>query len=518
MSSFQTSGLAAAVAALLFAALCRGLYRHLSAQRKRFPPGPRPLSFIGNSHQILSTYMQRRFAEWKAEYGDVVYARLFQKPVVILNSAQAARDLMEKKNAIYSDRPRTVLYDEIMEWDSGMLFMKYGDRWKKHRKWAQNAYNDKAALMSYRPLQRREVHTLLSGLLDAPDQFEGHIKRYFAALVMETAYGHTIASVDDFYVRMADEAVSATGSTGAPGASLIDIFPFLRYVPPWLPGAGFMRRAYKIGQLVKATNHIPYENVKNAMNEGTAKPCLVSSLVRDATAAGLLTAEHEEDIKGAAGILYAGADFATLASFILAMMIYPDVLKKAQEEIDRVVGRSRLPDFEDRDSLPYLECLVKETYRWSCPLPLGIAHRVMEEDHYRGYYIPKGSTIIPNVWCMTQDPAVYSEPEKFRPERFQDLTQGEAEQKDPNSFVFGFGRRICPGRHFADASIWLAIACTAALFDIRKARSADGQEITPAPDFNTGFVSHPKRFPCEIKPRSAGTKKLLSEYSYLVQI
>ncbi|PCH37258.1 cytochrome P450 [Wolfiporia cocos MD-104 SS10] len=521
MLSFRTSDLAAAVAALLLVALCRGVYRrHQGTQKKHLLPGPRPLSFIGNSHQIPSTYMQRRFTEWKAEYGDVVYIRLLKNPVVILNSVQEARDLLDKKSAIYSDRPRTVLYDEIMGWDSGLVFMKYGERWKKHRRWAQNAFNDKAALRSYLPLQQREVHTLLSGLRDTPGQFAEHIKRYFAALVIETAYGHTIASLDDFYVRMADKAVSATAETGAPGASLIDLFPFLRYVPSWLPGAGFMRRAIKIGQLVKATNHISYENVKNEMNEGTAKPCLVSSLIRDATVAGILTSEHEEDIKGVAGILYAAAtdtSRSTLLSFFLAMVIYPDALKKAQGEIDRVVGRSRLPDFEDRDSLPYLECLVKEAYRWSCPLPLGIAHRVMEEDDYRGFYIPKGSTVIPNSSftfnrCMTQDSTLYPEPEKFCPERFQDMTPGEAEQKDPSNFIFGFGRRICPGRHFADENIWLAIACTASLFNIQKARDIHGRKITPDAAFSSGFVSHPKRFECEIRPRSEDATKLLLGY------
>lgn len=106
---------------------------------------------------------------------------------------------------------------------------------------------------------------------------------------------------------------------------------------------------------------------------------------------------------------------------ILAMVLYPDVQKRAQAEIDRVVGSSRLPDFGDEDSLPYLTAITKEILRWSalvpfgeCSLPLyyisssyvifnlprliAIPHTATAPDVYRGYYIPKGAVVLPNTW------------------------------------------------------------------------------------------------------------------------
>jgi cytochrome P450 len=83
------------------------------------------------------------------------------------------------------------------------------------------------------------------------------------------------------------------------------------------------------------------------------------------------------------------------------MVLNPDVQRRAQEEIDRVVGRDRLPDFGDRDRLPYINAMVKESLRWHPVTPMGIAHSLMEDDSYDGYHIPKGSVIMPNVWLVS---------------------------------------------------------------------------------------------------------------------
>ncbi|PCH39680.1 cytochrome P450, partial [Wolfiporia cocos MD-104 SS10] len=468
-------------------------------------------------HQFSPTYLQQQFAQWGLKYGDIIYATIFQKPVIILNSAQSAQDLLDQKSSIYSDRPYTILYDQILGWVADIVFMEYGERWKKHRKWAQSAYNDKATLKTYRPIRTREVYALLSNLLDTPDDFGIHIKRYVAALILDTTYGHSISTADDEYVRMADEALAVSTEAGTPGATIIDIFPILRYIQPWVPGASFMRHVHKARPLVEAAADIPYLNVKKSLADGTAKPPLVLSLLKDAIMTGRMTKEHEDDIKGLAAVLYGGGTDTTssiLLTFIMAMTLFPYALQKAQEELDLVVGRHRLPDLEDRDSLPYLDSLIKEVYRWNCSILLAIPHRVMEDDEYRGYHIPKGSMVIPKIWYlfMMRDPSVFADPERFWPERFLEMSPNEAQQKNPINFIFGFGRRICPGRHFADENIWLAIACTASLFNMKKPRDIHGREIAPDAAFSSGFVSHPKQFECEIKPRSEDAVKLLLGY------
>jgi Cytochrome P450 len=94
---------------------------------------------------------------------------------------------------------------------------------------------------------------------------------------------------------------------------------------------------------------------------------------------------------------------STLSSFFLVLLLYPDVQKRAQAEIDEVIGRGRLPGLDDRPSLPYIDGLCKELLRWRLVLPLGVAHATTEDDVYSGYFIPKGTMVLPNTWCVSQE-------------------------------------------------------------------------------------------------------------------
>jgi len=88
-----------------------------------------------------------------------------------------------------------------------------------------------------------------------------------------------------------------------------------------------------------------------------------------------------------------------LETFFLAMTLHPYVFQKAQKEIDSVVGHDRLPTLSDMSSLPYMEAVMKETFRWNAVLPMGLPHATQEDDTYNGYLIPKGSIVFANIWC-----------------------------------------------------------------------------------------------------------------------
>ena len=90
----------------------------------------------------------------------------------------------------------------------------------------------------------------------------------------------------------------------------------------------------------------------------------------------------------------------SMQAFFLAMALYPEVQQKARAELDAVIGRSRLPDFQDRDALPYINAVVHELVRWHLVVPTGLAHKTTQDDEYCGYLIPKNTIVIANSWSV----------------------------------------------------------------------------------------------------------------------
>jgi len=197
--------------------------------------------------------------------------------------------------------------------------------------------------------------------------------------------------------------------------------------------------------------------------------------------------------------LYTGGADTTVSSihtFFLAMVLYPQIQVKAQAELDRIVGNDRLPSFSDRENLPYLNACIKEVFRWQPALPLGVAHRLDQDDEYDGCFIPAGSTVITNIWAMMQDESIYPNARHFQPERWLDGTIDSIQHN------FGFGRRICPGMWTADASLFIVMACVLATFEIKPPLGQDGDVVLPQVKYTTGMISHPEPFDVGILPRS----------------
>ncbi|KIO15771.1 hypothetical protein M407DRAFT_34636 [Tulasnella calospora MUT 4182] len=153
---------------------------------------------------------------------------------------------------------------------------------------------------------------------------------------------------------------------------------------------------------------------------------------------------------------------STMQSFIYAMTLFPSVQKKAQAEIDKVVGTSRLPTLQDQPLLPFLHAVMLETLRWNPVVPSGVPHVSRNDDVYDGYFIPKGTTVLANAWGFSRNSKYYSNPSTFDPERY--LTQPP--ELDPREFVFGYGRRICPGKDLAFQEVWILAASVLWAFDI----------------------------------------------------
>ena len=163
------------------------------------------------------------------------------------------------------------------------------------------------------------------------------------------------------------------------------------------------------------------------------------------------------------------------------MITHPEMQKRAQDELDAAVGRSRSPTFADAPNLPYIQAMVKESLRWRPPLPLGIPHATTQDDWYDGMFIPKGTICIVNIWQCNHDPESYGpDAANFNPERFLDehgrLISGPVETRDGHT-SYGLGRRGCVGKHAANDLLFISMATILWANRLEHARNENGNEI-----------------------------------------
>ncbi|KAF8514282.1 cytochrome P450 [Gautieria morchelliformis] len=480
--------------------------RVLTRKRLPLPPGPLRWPLVGNVFNMPQTKEWIKFAEWQKVHGDMIYLSVFNRSIVVLNSAQAAIELLGKRSSIYSDRPRLMMAGDLIGWDRSLALIPYSERFRQTRRLFHSVIGPRPAQIFWK-LQEKECGRFLCSLLDTPDQFLSHIQHTAGAIILSISHGYDVSdSQEDPLVTLAELTVDEFSMAVAPGAFLVDFLPWLKYVPAFLPGMGFKKKASIWRKDLMDMAELPYEFTKSQMAKGQARTSFTSRLLENGC-----TPESEPDIKWAALSMYSAGSTTVVSSimtFFLAMCTHPQVQLAAQAEIDSVIGSERLPLVSDRSQLPYIDAMVKEILRWGPIAPLGLPHRLMKDDAYEGFRIPAGSLVIANIWWMLNDPKVFPSPSEFRPERFLEKENPE-DVTDPSELVFGFGRRICPGQHLAEPFLFLSVAMTLAAFTITKAVDDHGNIIEPEIEWMPGTISHPKPFKCQIKPRSTQAVALI---------
>ncbi|KAJ7062124.1 cytochrome P450 [Mycena amicta] len=499
--------------ALVVAALA--LYRKSTARSRagQLPPGPTPVPILGNILDLTAKELWLAATNWAKQFGDVVHVHVVGQGLVFLSSPEATMDLLEKKGSIYGDKPSLVMAGELCGCDNMVAFTRYGDVSRRQRRLLNQAFGV-AAIPAYHPLIETETHSFIRRLIADPKKYMDHSRRYAGGLTLSVVYGYEVAPHDDNFLSLGEECVDILSNKIASGGGIwpVDIFPSLKNLPTWAPGSGFLRKAKVWKARMDEFVDLPYNYVKTALKSGNYVPSFCSMLLEDEKKC---TPEFEFDLKYTANSMYSASMDTTITvfcHFLLAMLLHPEVLAKAQQEIDTVVGRDRLPTFADRASLPYIEAILNEVYRWGVPVPLSLPHRLMEDDVYRGMVIPKGSLIFGNVWAIMRDETLFPNAGAFLPERYLDNTDPAlAKTRDPRSYVFGFGRRRCPGVNLVESSVWILIATCIATLDISKAKDDFGNVVEPKMDFNNAVFRIPDFFDCDIRPRSEQTLRTLHQ-------
>ncbi|KAL4249130.1 cytochrome P450 family protein [Abortiporus biennis] len=469
------------------------------------PPGPKGLPIVGNLFDalVLDAEAPRAFWQWSRKYGsDIMFTSTPFQSTLVLNSAMAAFDLLEKKSQIYSDRPHSTL-DELTGLDFNFGFMQYSLRWR---------------------IQTATTRAFLRRVLQSPssDDMVETVSLTFGSSIIKVVYGADIKDTTHKYVQSAHKHITIIDESHYLGSFWIDYFPFFKNIPAWIPGVRFNKFANESKPILEEAKRTPFEDTKHAAIEGSAEPSIAYSLLGKLQSLSNEISpdeylEQEETVINTLGIAYATGNDTTSSSastFLIAMTMNPRIQEKAQMELDAYLGVSRLPEYSDYTSLPYIRAIALEVMRYNPVTPLGIPHRLMEDDEYNGFLIPKGTIVIANFWATLHNPEDYPDPDIFKPERFlKGGGQLDPSVRDPTTLAFGYGRRICPGRHFNNQAMFLFIASTLQVYNISPAKDENGNfvDLTSCVEYTPGIVATPRSLPCVLTPRSEAARRLIIE-------
>ncbi|KAJ0976121.1 hypothetical protein J5N97_018086 [Dioscorea zingiberensis] len=416
-------------------------------RRPRLPPGPRPRLLVGNLYDIKPVRF-RCFAEWAETYGPIISVWFGSMLNVVVSSSELAREVLKDNDQQLADRFRTRSAARFSRDGKDLIWADYGPHYVTVRKVCNLELFAPKRLEGLRPIREDEVTAMVESIFrDCTLPEKGGksllVRNYLSGVafnnITRLAFGKRFVNSEGVVDEQGMEfkAIGANGIKLGAILSLGEYVPWLRWMYPLDEGAIAKHNARR-DRLTKA---IMAEHTR-ARSQSGAKQHFVDAL---------LTLQDKYDLSEDTimGLLWdmitAGMDTTVITvEWAMAELVKNQrVQKKAQEELDRVVG-DRIMTEADFPNLPYLNCVVKEAFRLHPPTPLMLPHKASTDVKLGGYDIPKGSIVHVNVWAIGRDPKVWKEPLEFRPERFQE-EDVDIKGHDFRVLPFGAGRRVCPG-------------------------------------------------------------------------
>ncbi|KAM5542455.1 hypothetical protein V8D89_003914 [Ganoderma adspersum] len=478
------------------------------------PPGPTPFPILGNVLDVPRSNVGSAFSALTKKHGDVVYFNLLGQPMIVIGSIKAALDLLDKKSANFSGRPVSAVM-KLVGLDSIFALMQYGPQWRRHRRAFHLSFGIER-IANHRPIQLTAARRLLCRLLTSTHSVEENISMLVADTSLAAVYGIDMSAKDGELYRMVDTMRGFVDPLLLPGGCLLEMFPSLQHLPPWLPGMHIMHIVEEGRNMVRSTFDRLDLMWAVANQEGRAREAMVTRILDGTKEEDPQAADMKELCSHvAASTVLASTEttHAVMEAFFLAAAMHPDCQKAAHEELDTAIGPDRLPEFSDFDRLPYVRAFIKEVMRWHTVTPMGLPHATVDDDEYDGHFIPSGTIVNVNMWALSRDASEYPDPDAFKPDRFLGSDKDKL-PRDPIDYTFGFGRRICPGRHFAAASFFIYCASVLHVYDIMPPKDGDGNPVAMEYRAKDDLLSHVEGYDYIVKPRSAKAQSLVADLMF----
>ncbi|KAJ7615860.1 cytochrome P450 [Roridomyces roridus] len=424
------------------------------------PIGPKGFPIFG-SFPFLTQYPELTLDRWAKKFGDLYSVWLGNQLFVIISSPEIVKDLIVTNGVVFSSSKEMFVKSQTVFAGRGITATPYNDRWRKHRRIATGWLNQRA-VDNYTSILDKEATVLIKSMYQEsqggtmPINPQPHAGRASLNNMLSIVFGTRTGSIYHPLVgqalKISREFMNVTG----PMSNLVDFIPLLQKIH-----TPMRSRGQKLHQALVDTYGGLIRDIDHRMQMGEHVPeCLAKTM---------LEMQKEEDLDHldmailASAFMIGGVETtaAIMQWFSALIPAYPDIQKRAHEELDRVVGRDRMPTVEDEKNLPFCHAIVERCHN---PFWLGTPHVTSEDSTYKGQFIPKGTVVVLNTWTMHHDPARHADPESFNPERYMhdNLTSAEsANLADPytrDHWMFGAGRRICPGMIVAEREIWLTVS------------------------------------------------------------
>ena len=350
---------------------------------------------------------------------------------------------------------------DILSEQKDLVMVPYGEHWRQMQRFANR---ELLSLRNLDNVRERYIEGVVNDLVEqmaqagdagrtvSPTELTA---RSNSTLMFRSIFGQEEAADGDF-LGLRDELLDHVNwiFANATAANLADYIPWLRLLPNG--GVREARRQSEIGTAIIAAL---VDGARNRPGLDLSAPACLVEVMLAREEAGEITADMTRDL--CMDLLIAGTDTSaqTVNWTLLALANRPEIQARAHEELDRVIGPDAFPGVEDRTRLPYTFACLAESMRYRTIGPLALPHRASEDTKVGGYRIPAGAQVLGNIYSIHHDPDFWDSPHEYIPERFLPQDDGSPSPAlTSNAFIpFGTGHRRCPGRRFAETTVWLHI-------------------------------------------------------------
>ncbi|XP_037409729.1 geraniol 8-hydroxylase-like [Triticum dicoccoides] len=465
---------------ILFAVSSLYVIRHFAGARRNLPPGPPSWPLIGNLLD-LGAQPHRSLARLAERHGPLMTLRLGALTTVIASSADTARDVLQRHDAAFSarsvsDAARACAYDSLsMGW-----LPPSSPHWRALRKLCSGELFAPHRLDAHQSIRREKVQQLVSHVARLSREGAAvDVSRVVFTTALNllscTIFSADIADLDDREGTGQFRAVIASFTEVAGLPNLSDFFPAVAPLDP-------QRLRKRLAAVLKRLHAIFDEQIERRMRERTA-----GEPPKDDFLDVLLDYRGLENGRGLdremlrallSDLFIAGSDTsATTFEWAMAGLLQnPSAMAKAREELAQVIGSKSEIEESDIGQLEYIQAIVKEVFRLHPVAPFLIPRQAEATTELRGYTVPKGARVMVNVWAIGRDSELWSEPERFIPERFLGKDM-DYRGRHFELLPFGSGRRICPGMPLAVRMVHLMLATLLYRFEWRLPREVEGNGV-----------------------------------------